>query len=333
MLARLCPTRILGVACSLALFASGCAAPEGGAPASATRPPKASAERASIAGCVREVEGHALRSAVLEGRRIAAASVTLDSAAPAPSSTRHGARRVLQDLPADGRFRADDLEPGTWEFTVKNSGRVPFETRVELERGMRHELELDLPLGLVVAGRVVDRYGDPVGGVAIQAVRGGGTPLAWSVPTDELGRFRLVGFESGDVWLHAFQLAARPSREGPVTMSDFEWKARAGREGLEIVQPIERTLSVRVVDARGRAVPDAELFVDQRRGCVTGGPRGLDAEGRARISHPEGHELKLRAWPPRDADGTRRGEPSATLVVRVEDREVEIVLPATPGSR
>lgn len=293
--------------------------------ATACRLVSARSKSATLVGVVREVEGRAIGPAVVELRRTA----------PGVGDARvaSGRRSVTLELAPDGRFCAEELEPGAWELVVRNAGRADFTKTLELARGEMRVLALHLTLGLVIAGRVVDKYGEPVAGVRIGANRAGGVPIAWSVPTDALGRFRLVGFERGECWLHVDALADRASREGRVTMADFEWKSGAGLEHVELVQPIERALTVAVVDARGVAVPDARLHVAGLRGCVTAREVALDARGCTRIVHPEGHALSFTAWRtrPDPDDASQRvlvpeGETTATNVP-VGDRELRLVLP------
>lgn len=275
-------------------------------------------ESASLTLVVHEVEGRPISQGSVFGFHVA--DDTLGAGAP-------GRHSVNAELPANGILRLDGLAAGTWSITVSNAGRAHATTAVGLARGERRENVFQLPRGLVLEGRIVDRHGDPVVGVGLRLVGAGDVPASAGTATDAEGRFRWIGVERGPRWLRADTLAGRASREGPVTMSDFTWTVRAGGDPLVLVQPIERTLTIHVVDASGRAVPGSELFVDRRRGCVTGGPWPLDADGRARIRHPEGHELSIHAWPPRDADGRAIGSPTEKRLVRVEEREVELVLP------
>ncbi|MBK7876969.1 MAG: hypothetical protein IPJ77_14695 [Planctomycetes bacterium] len=289
-----------------------------------TRPHSAEIATATLGGVVHEVEGRAIGPAVVELRRTA----------PVVGDARvaNGRRSATLELAPDGRFLAEGLEPGAWELVVHNAGRADFTKTIELARGETHALALDLPLSLVIAGRVVDKYGEPVVGVRIGANGAGGVPIAWSVPADALGGFRLVGFERGECWLHVDALADRASLEGRVTMADFEWKSRAGLEHLELVQPIERALTVAIVDARGAAVPDARLHVAGLHGCVTARELALDARGRTRIVQPEGRALSFTAWRtrPRAQAGERELVPESETTatnVPVEDRELRLVLP------
>ncbi|MEM7245349.1 MAG: carboxypeptidase regulatory-like domain-containing protein [Acidobacteriota bacterium] len=99
----------------------------------------------------------------------------------------------------DGRFTLTDLPDGTWRVSAKpegHSGSLPED--VVLVRGQEppSELELLLPSGAEILGRVVDQAGEGIPDADVtllQRPRAGrfGPPL--SVTTDSKGRFELLG--------------------------------------------------------------------------------------------------------------------------------------------
>ncbi|MBI5362883.1 MAG: carboxypeptidase regulatory-like domain-containing protein [Planctomycetes bacterium] len=278
---------------------------------------------ASLRCVVKEVEGRSIAGAVVELRWMRAQL--------GEGPRQGGALAKTIELDASGAFAAEGLEPGAWSLTVNHAGRMEHETRVELAGGIVRELAIELPVERVLAGRVVDAHGDPVVGASVGVTATSGGRRAWSITTDASGCFRVLGLERGECWITVSRLEERAAREGRVTMSAWEQRARAGLEHVEVVQPLERALVVAVVDADGRPVLDARLHVSGLRGCVTARSVTLDAEGRARVAGPEGHALSFTAWRTQPApDGARTlvadTETTATAVP-VEDRELRIVLP------
>ncbi len=123
---------------------------------------------------------------------------------------------------AEGRWEIKDLPAGRFSISVQKGGYVPlsygqrrpFEQGkpVDLADGQRVEkLEIALPKGSVLAGRIVDEFGEPVAGARVSAMRhrfmGGQRRLmAVSSPgasdtTDDLGQYRLHGLSPGDYYL------------------------------------------------------------------------------------------------------------------------------------
>jgi protocatechuate 3,4-dioxygenase beta subunit len=121
---------------------------------------------------------------------------------------------------ADGRYEFRDLPAGRYTLTAEKAGfvrlafgqRRPFEPArpVDLADGQfLDQLDFLLPRGGVIAGRVVDEFGDPVAGVFVQALRarstGGERPLqvAGSATTDDRGDYRIYGLPPGDYYVSA----------------------------------------------------------------------------------------------------------------------------------
>ncbi len=121
---------------------------------------------------------------------------------------------------ADGRFEVRDLPAGTYRVAVSRSGFVSVQfgqrrpgeavTTIDLSQGERFTASLALLRGGVIAGRVFDRFGEPVAGVRVQAMRprmvdgrrrlqrvGAGDE------TDDTGSFRAYGLAPGDYYVVA----------------------------------------------------------------------------------------------------------------------------------
>jgi hypothetical protein len=124
----------------------------------------------------------------------------------------------------EGRWEFRDIPAGRFSITVTKGGYVtlaygqqrPFEAgkTVEVRDGaVVEKLDVALPRGGAVTGRVVDEFGEPVVGANVSPMRqryiNGQrqlTSVASSDTTDDLGEFRLHGLPPGD-----YYVAARPN--------------------------------------------------------------------------------------------------------------------------
>jgi hypothetical protein len=129
---------------------------------------------------------------------------------------------------ADGRWQLDHLPAGRYTLTVSKSGYLsleygqlrPFEPGKVLELAEEQVLEkvdISLPKGGVIAGRIHDEFGDPVSAALVRAMRyryadgqrrmaplieGIDAMLAGGV-TDDIGQYRLHGLPPGDYFVQA----------------------------------------------------------------------------------------------------------------------------------
>jgi hypothetical protein len=125
----------------------------------------------------------------------------------------------------NGRFEFDDLPAGRFHLMASKAGYVtmafgqrrPREAGkpIELGDGQRVDgIQLNLPRGGVITGRITDEFGEPVAGVAVQAQRyqhiQGRRQLVpvfesgWA-GTDDLGRYRAYGLPPGEYVVNATQ--------------------------------------------------------------------------------------------------------------------------------
>jgi hypothetical protein len=132
------------------------------------------------------------------------------------ASTDPEGRYELRDLPA-GNYRISASKAG---FVTLQLGQVrPFEAGrpVTLADGQLLErVDLALPRGAVITGRVTDEYGEAIADVRVQALRqriiGGRRQLApvGSVSTtNDIGQFRLFGLSPGEYYVSAVARAFR----------------------------------------------------------------------------------------------------------------------------
>jgi protocatechuate 3,4-dioxygenase beta subunit len=130
-----------------------------------------------------------------------------------------GSKAALTD--ADGRYEFRDLPAGRFNMTASKSGYVtvqygqtrPHETGrpIELaEKQVLDKADFSMPRGGVIAGRVVDEFGEPVADAMVAALRQVWTagrrrfvPAGRMGQTNDLGQFRMYGLPPGDYYVSA----------------------------------------------------------------------------------------------------------------------------------
>ncbi|HYH47061.1 MAG TPA: carboxypeptidase-like regulatory domain-containing protein, partial [Thermoanaerobaculia bacterium] len=168
----------------------------------------------------------------------------------------------LAHTDAQGRFRADGLEPGPVALLAEAPGyrsrRLQVEIPAERDAG---PLEIALDTGAVIEGRVL-AAGKPMAQAQVSAhptvrveVHAGTL-----VQTDGDGRFRLAGLAVGR---HAVEVTTADGRQ-----AREEVEVRPGTQQLDLHLPAAE-ISGRVVDAAGRPVAAAALrLVGPRSGVI-----------------------------------------------------------------
>src|SRR5262245_40069076 len=130
-----------------------------------------------------------------------------------------GTKTALTDT--QGRFEFKDLPAGRFTVSVSKSGFVtmqygqsrPFEPGrpIELTDGqLMDKADVALPRGSVLAGRVVDEFGEAVAEADVTAMRmqyqNGRrrlVPSGRNASTNDLGQFRLYGLPPGEYYVSA----------------------------------------------------------------------------------------------------------------------------------
>jgi hypothetical protein len=131
--------------------------------------------------------------------------------APKASLTDGEGRFEFRDLPA-GRFNLQATKSGY--VTVQYGQTRPFESGRPIELADKQSLDnadISMPRGSVIAGRIVDEFGDPVPDVVVSSLR-----QTWSngrrrltptggrlATTNDLGQFRIYGLPPGDYYVTA----------------------------------------------------------------------------------------------------------------------------------
>ena len=130
-----------------------------------------------------------------------------------------GTKTAMTD--AQGRFEFRDLPAGRFNLSVSKAGYVtmqygqtrPFEQgkAIDLTDGqLMDKADIALPRGSVLAGRIVDEFGEAVADAEVQAMRlqyqNGKrrlTPSGRTAMTNDLGQFRIYGLPPGEYYVSA----------------------------------------------------------------------------------------------------------------------------------
>ena len=139
-------------------------------------------------------------------------------------ATSNGGLTRFTTTDTDGRYVVRDMPAGAFTLHVSKSGfvplyfgqRRPFERRVTLQivPGTRVSADIRLPRAGAITGRIVDRTGEPVMGVRVQALRRrmvdglrGLQATGAADTTDDQGSYRVYGLPPGE-----YYVAATPRR-------------------------------------------------------------------------------------------------------------------------
>ena len=131
-------------------------------------------------------------------------------AAPRTALTDANGRYEFRDLPA-GRFTVSASKSGY--VTVQFGQTRAFESGKPIELGEGQTLDkadITMPRGSVIAGRIVDEFGEPVPDALVQALRSTWSrgrrrlqSTGRSVVTNDLGQYRLFGLPPGEYFVSA----------------------------------------------------------------------------------------------------------------------------------
>jgi hypothetical protein len=159
-------------------------------------------------------------TARLRGRVVAAdTGAALRRAQVRISGPDIGSKTALTD--AQGRYEFRDLPGGRFSVSVSKAGFVamqygqtrPFESGKQIELTEAQQLDradVALPRGSVLAGRIVDEFGEAVADAEVQAMRmqfqNGKrrmVPSGRNATTNDLGQFRIYGLPPGEYYVSA----------------------------------------------------------------------------------------------------------------------------------
>jgi protocatechuate 3,4-dioxygenase beta subunit len=198
----------------------------------------------------------------------------------------------------DGVFRCTDLAAGSYELRVATrAGARTAKFGVELREGeARTDLELALPAGPSVHGRILDPHGAPLAGAEVELVAEGpgGRPARARSGAD--GSFLVADLEPVPYTLRAWLWGPWPDGEPGAELAPFRRPGLVpGGEPLEIRLEPQRAVVAGVVrGADGRPVAQAFVFAATEHGPPDKGVL-TDDLGRFELPVVDGRELELRA--------------------------------------
>jgi protocatechuate 3,4-dioxygenase beta subunit len=305
----------------------------------------APAEGAQISGVIVDADSRA----PLRGVRVL---LFIEAPSPPPPAMR-GPHVLMTDR--SGRFTFDRLTAGTFRIDAMKAGYIrPTDPNERPTFSITADERVDgvtVPLrkGGAIAGRILDRDGEPMTEARVQASPW--TPAAIGVRampgpsamTNDLGEFRLFGLAPGDYLLVATPQAAivcfdcggfdRPMLTATYYPGTTD-RASASRVNVAAGQTtggIELTLqsgpsfhvSGIVVDTRGRPVEGAwiRLMADPPVAWSSPGEVQSDANGRFRLDGVPAGQYRLLAMPPRSAD-LRVAAPAPPRTISVDKEDV-----------
>jgi Carboxypeptidase regulatory-like domain len=272
----------------------------------------------------------------------------------------------------DGSYQFTRLAPGTYRLMAApemSSPRyvspmvpgpgTPFGKPIELAEGQKVTApELKLSRGGVLAGRVIDEFGEPVAYVRVNPLMrmGGGEPRQMGMSmngTDDLGRFRLFGLRAGE-----YYLVAEPQNFGPPTenvrhLSTYHPSAltlaeatpirlRAGEEigDLEIRLTSGRTFTISgsILTSKGQPFSrrhGSPMFVESKGGGVSGTGVEVREDGTFHVRgvKPGTYSIEIQPHMRHPDDDVPADAEFGSLAITVSDADVEGVMVVTqPGA-
>ncbi|HET7617109.1 MAG TPA: carboxypeptidase-like regulatory domain-containing protein [Vicinamibacterales bacterium] len=261
------------------------------------------------------------------------------------------ARVAISD--ATGRYAFDQLPPGDYRVSVARTGFVPHDGAaaavVPLTAGQQLTgVDIALAEATVIAGRVLDEGGSPIGGAAVDALvqrtDGGRRTLAAvaSARTDDRGAFRLFDLASGEYYVTAhdpsvpdsartfypgvtIERDARPVASAPAA------SARPIEFRLRLVSPARVSGSIHTPD--GRPLTSGTVVMRALDPGETAAPRTEDVallpDGRFTFGRVPPGRYQIRA---RGQTASASGL-FATFLLTVDGRDVpDVRLMLQPGA-
>jgi hypothetical protein len=303
------------------------------------------------------------------GKPLRGAFVNIIDTRTANPTERQG-RWIATD--ANGRWELSDLPPGRYALVVTKSGylKIEYGQQRPFERGRPLELiagqaldklDLTLPRGSAISGRIFDEFGDPVSAVMVRALRHRYvdgrrqlTPLSEGIEvlangggdiTDDLGQFRIYGLAPGDYYVSA---VFSPSGEAagrvdylptyyPGTASPSEARRIAVRLGEEADNINVNLVIASFASVSGRVLNSLNAPVKASLQLSTADPSGLavgpataSADGTFAFRHVPPGEYRLRVYGAQSSPGP--AEFASVPVVVGGDDVAGMVVITSPGA-
>jgi RNA polymerase sigma-70 factor (ECF subfamily) len=186
---------------------------------------------------------------------------------------------------SDGTHRSAELDPGTFSLYF-DRGLVQ---RGTIEAGVEAKVEVDIPRGFDISGRVVDPGGRAVAGADILLDQMGGGWNGYVVARSESdGRYLIRSVEEGIAWVSARAKLHAPSAQRELIGSSI------AIEGVDlVVEPIGLALEGTVYGAQGQPLAGAQILVGPEDAYdvlfIEGGGRARVPAGQLVSSDERGH--------------------------------------------
>ena len=262
-----------------------------------------------------------------------------------------GVRTTLTD--ASGRYEFSDLPAGQYSINASKPSFVNAaygqigKPLVLANNQTADGIDIRLPRGAVITGRVTDEFGEPVPNAAImplrqQFVQGRRRlmPAGSQAQTDDIGEYRIFGLAPGQYYVSAAamqQIFGGPNDaiEGPETRNGYALTFYPGAPDQDAAQRLTvgaaqtlsgidisllatrlSTVSGFAMDLQGRPLTAGDVSAFRRGGNITrfgaGGP--IRPDGTFTISGLAAGEYAVRATLP-PAPGTAPGPPQWALAM------------------
>lgn len=276
---------------------------------------------APVAGRVRTTDGRPV-----EGALVAFGAVSEWAAQADP-------RRDAVKTDAQGRFRFDALPAGTFRFAARHPDHAPGTSAPVTLDGERErtDVEITLDAGAIVAGKVVNKQGQPVAWASVRVVakiEGWSFEDARQVYSDEAGAFEVKGLPRRTLQAVALH------ESGASETVEIDLGSVAEKRDVVLTLDLDGTIAGVVVDSKGEPIAEAQVwaFPDFRRGNamrgewrLRGGIQELtDAGGRFVIRGLRPGDYMLRASRP--GASSRSGWLRQPVEASVGAKDVKIVL-------
>lgn len=237
-----------------------------------------------------------------------------------------GIRTALTD--AEGLFEFRELPAGRFAINVTKSGYVnvqygqtrPFESGKTIDLAEAQALDradISMPRGGVIAGRIIDEFGDPMPDTAVQALRSSWNngrrrlqPTGRTAMTNDLGQYRLYGLPPGEYYVSA-------------TMS--------GSQAMQVEAPTEM-VAVRMAMAGATAPASSGPTSGYAPTYYPGTTSGVEAQRLTVSVGQETHGADIALFPVRLArvSGTvinASGQPVSGTMVNIAPRSLDSTSP------
>jgi protocatechuate 3,4-dioxygenase beta subunit len=153
----------------------------------------------------------------------------------------------------DGVAALSGVPFGNWRLLVVHPELARHRRKLEIV-AERMELEITLERGVRIEGVVVDASGRGVAGATVRVLSAESDAEHGKQETSSSGAFAIAGLDVGSYRLYAHTGRHRPRYEGPLSLPEH---GQVRRVTIRLEEG--RTLSGRVVDARGAPVVGAHV--------------------------------------------------------------------------